>query len=90
MRKLSRGNVYFLKNASSFLFESGFVCVIRPPGGRIAEFKVIAEITPILFHDPLRLWFATVIVRPGIVKSAIETDMHVASAEGTDIPPSHG
>jgi hypothetical protein len=39
MRKLSRGNVYFLKSASSLLFESEFVCVIDLLEGELPNSK---------------------------------------------------
>jgi hypothetical protein len=51
------------------------------------ENEEIAEIAPLLVHDPLRLGFPAAVVRAGIVKPAVETDVEVPPAEGTGIPP---
>jgi len=61
----------------------------RTTGGGVTKFKVITEIAPVLFHNPLRQRFMAVIVGPGIIKPAVETDVQIAPAEGTGVPPAH-
>ena len=84
-----RNRLFFEKLVQLTFRVRGYRC--RPTAaGRGIEFKVIAEITPILFHNPLRLRFATVVIRPGVIKSAVETDVQIAPAERADIPSPHG
>ena len=52
----------------------------------VTENEEIAEVAPILVHDPLRLGFPAAVVRTGIVKPAVETDVELPPAEGTGVP----
>ena len=60
-----------------------------PGRWRIGELEIVAEVAPILLHDPFRLGFTTVVIRSVIIKPAVAADVQIVSAEWTAIPPSH-
>jgi hypothetical protein len=79
--RLEQGLHLCVYRRSSILFFSGHL--------GIPKSEEITKITPILFNNPLGLWFPTIIISADIIMDAIKAAVQVRSAKGTDLPPTH-
>jgi hypothetical protein len=55
----------------------------------ISKNEIITKIAPILFNNPLCLWFPTIVIGADIIVDAIKAAVKVRSAKKTGLPPAH-
>lgn len=74
----------FIEQRFEFIAHKSGFCSVRFCRTFI-ETKIVAKIAPLFFENALGLWFTTLVIRPFIVKCAIDAASQVCTTKRTDV-----